>query len=91
MEYNCYLMPAILLIIQNFCLELWPSFESVYGNKVFKQTNIPLSALDQKPWAVMLRRNVRVNSANRNETDMAIYHPDLFLRVNKAEQRGLGI
>jgi len=36
----------------------------------------------------MLRRNVRLNSTNRHE--IAIYHPDLFLRVNKAEQHGLG-
>lgn len=38
----------------------------------------------------MLRRNVRVNLTNRNETDVAFYRPDVFLRVNKAEQHGLG-
>lgn len=71
-------------------LELRPSFKSICGNNVFKQTNIPLSVLDPKPWAVTLRRNVRVNLTNRNETDVAVYCPDLFLRVNRAEQPRLG-
>lgn len=31
-----------------------------------------------------------MNSTNRNETEVAINRPDLFLRVNKAEQHGLG-
>ena len=57
---------------------------------MFLSKQIFPSALDPKPWAVTLRRNVRVNFINRNEMDVAIYHPDLFLRVNKAEQHGLG-
>lgn len=33
---------------------------------------------------------MRVNLTNRKKTYAAIYHPDLFLTVNKAEQQGLG-
>lgn len=67
-------------------LGLSPAFESVCVNNVFKQTYTPLTALNPEPWAVTLGKNVNVSSTNRNETDLAIYCPDLCLRVNKTEQ-----
>lgn len=67
-------------------LELSPALESVCVSNVFKQTYTPLTALNSKPWAVTLGKNANVNSTNRTETDLAIYRPDLCLRVNKTEQ-----